>query len=407
MFFIATLCCIYASTVDDVLAEEYGFEHVVHSPLPAPFTHFDGQRPILCILIPDSDNDKICMFDTYTGEYLGDFIVNDTSSAPQYNFQTPVNAIQGPGPGYNIFVSDQISNAIYVFDPNSGQYLYTYADSADGLNNIRGIAFRDDHLFVSSGDYFVMEFDGPHSFLRYFIQDGSNPFDILFLDDDRALVSDIQGTTDNVRLYDTSGILIQELFSASTPEQIQGDTTHQDTFLNCSFAENLIRRFLLDGSIIGSTPFSTPRGIYHLGNGNYFVTNESGVFEVDPANGTIIDQKYTYSARFIEQTVLCFGVRENPCSFSGSALTIFPNPFSKRVSVSLSSDHGIMIKAIIYSIQGKKVADIQKSGFSKGNHALVWDGTDNAGDQVNSGVYFVSIRTSTNQVMTKKILYVK
>lgn len=407
IIFIVTFCCVFAGTPDEILAEEYGLESAKHAPSPAPFTFFSNQRPILCVLVPDSDNDKICMFDTYAGEYLGDFIVNDTGSAPQYNFQTPINAIQGPGPEYDIFVSDQTSDAIYVFDPNSGQYLYTYADSTDGLNNIRGIAFRNDHLFVSSGDYYVMEFDGPHSFLRYFIQDGSNPFDILFLDDGRSLVSDIQGTADNVRLYDTSGALLQELFSASTPEQIHGDSAHPDTFLNCSFAENLVRRFILDGTVISSIDFTTPRGVYHLGNGNYIVTNDSGVFEVDPVNGAIIGQKYAHSARFIEQTVLCFGVQEQSCRAVRPSLSISPNPFSKRVWVSLSPDQGTIIKAAIYSIPGRKTADIKKNRFIKGNHAFIWDGTDNTGHQVSSGIYFASIRTSQNQVITEKILYIR
>ncbi|MBA7548525.1 hypothetical protein ES705_40986 [subsurface metagenome] len=141
--------------------------------------------PILCLLIPESTNDKVCMFNPIDGTYIGDFIIDDTSTTPQYDLQTPINAIQGPD--QHIYLSDQIANAVYVFDEATGEYLYTYADTVDGLNNIRGIDFRGDHLFITSGDDYVAEFDGPHSLVRYFIQDGSDPFDILFLDDGTAL----------------------------------------------------------------------------------------------------------------------------------------------------------------------------------------------------------------------------
>jgi hypothetical protein len=239
-------------------------------PIAEPtHSHNNPHRPYYVLLIPESANDKVCAFSPDDGSYLFDFIFDDTSSTPQYDLQTPVNAVQGPGPEFNIFLSDQLTDAIYVFDPAYGQYLYTYADSSDGLNNIRGFDFRDGHLFVTSGDDYVAEFDGPHSLVRYFIQDGSDPFDILFLDDGTCLLSDIQGTTDNVRYYDSSGTLLQELFPVSFPEQIQQVPTYpQDTFYCASFSDDIITTFLIDGTITDTIPFSAGRGIYRLGNGN-------------------------------------------------------------------------------------------------------------------------------------------
>jgi hypothetical protein len=200
-------------------------------------------------------------------------------------------------------VSDQLNDGVFVYD-RQGNYLYTYCDASDGLNNVRGIDFRNGHLFVTSGDDYVAEFDAPHNRLPDFINDSSDPFDIYFLQDGRSLLCDIQGTTDNVRLYDLDGNLIQQLFSVSFPEQCQSDALNADNYLSASFSGDTVHRFLLDGTIVDTTPWDSGRGVYRLGNGNYLVTSGSGVFEIEPVTGTIISQKNTGSARFIEITKL-------------------------------------------------------------------------------------------------------
>ncbi|MGB7055525.1 MAG: hypothetical protein WBE28_09425, partial [bacterium] len=278
--------------------EEVGVdENNMHSTVkPQRKTQLNRLDQVL--LIPESTADVVGMYDPFDGTYLGDLIIDDTSSVPQYNFQTPINAVSGPD--YNIYVSDQVSDAVYVFD-TTGAFLYIYADATDGLNNIRGIDFRDGHLFVTSGDDYVREFSGPHVVVRDFIADGSDPFDILFLEDGRSLLCDIQGTTDNVRLYDTSGTLVNQIFSVSFPEQVQFDAVLPGEFLNASFSDNVVTDFELNGTIVSTLPFSGgPRGIYRLGNGNLLATNGTGVHELDSATGAIIQTENTGSGRFIE-----------------------------------------------------------------------------------------------------------
>jgi len=194
-----------------------------------------NQRPtgteIAYLLIPDSTADTVGKYDAYDGTYLGD-IINGVGL-----FSTPVNAIVGPDG--NIYVSDQIADSVFVYSP-TGTYLSTYADASDGLNNIRGIDFRGTHLFVTSGDDYVAEFSGPHTRLPNFIQDGTDPFDILFLADGRSLLADIQGTTDNIRLYDSNGVLLQVLFQINFPEQVQTDSLAPGAYLTAGFSANVI-----------------------------------------------------------------------------------------------------------------------------------------------------------------------
>ncbi|MBU0638464.1 MAG: PEP-CTERM sorting domain-containing protein [Planctomycetes bacterium] len=243
------------------------------------------------LLIPDSTADTVGMYDPYDGTYLGD-LINGAGL-----FSTPINAV--PGPGGNIYVSDQVADSVFVFD-KSGNYLSTYADNTDGLNNIRGIDFRNGHLFVTSGDDYVAEFDGPHSRLPDFIADGSDPFDILFLDDGRALLADIAGTTDNIRLYQSDGTLDSVLFQVSFPEQVQFDSLLPGGFLNASFSDDVLTDFALDGTISETTYFNSGRGVFRLGNGHLLATAGDGVWEVEPKTGNLIEMKKDGSMRFIE-----------------------------------------------------------------------------------------------------------
>lgn len=245
------------------------------------------------LLIPESTGDVVGMYSPVDGTYQGDLIVDD-STGTNYNLQTPKHAVQGPDG--NIYVADQVSDAVYVFD-TTGAFVQTYCS---GYNNLRGIAFRGDHLFITSGDGYVAEFSGPNTFLRNFIQDGSDPFDIHFLPDGRALLSDIAGTTDNVRLYDTNGVFIAQIFPISFPQQIQADTVLPGAFLNAAFSSNVITDFGLDSVIAAQFPYNGGRGVYRLGNGNLLATSASGVQELDSLTGAVVETERTGSGQYIE-----------------------------------------------------------------------------------------------------------
>lgn len=243
------------------------------------------------LMIPDSTADTIGKYDANDGTYLGD-IINGVG-----RFSTPINAIIGPDG--NIYVSDQVEDSVFVYD-TSGTYLFTYADTSDGLDNIRGIDFRDTHLFVTSGNDYVAEFSGPHTRLPDFINDGTDPFDILFLSDGRSLLSDIQGSTDNIRLYDASGVLLQILFLINFPEQVQIDSLLPGAYLTAGFSANVIDDFELTGTIVQTTPYSGGRGVYRLGNGNLLATSSAGVQEIQSGTGTILQTEKTGSCHMIE-----------------------------------------------------------------------------------------------------------
>jgi hypothetical protein len=171
---------------------------------------------------------------------------------------------------------------------------------------VRGIDFRNDTLFVTSGDDYVAMFDAPHNRLTDFIPSGMDPYDIHFLDDGRALISDILG--DNIRIYDADGTFIQEIIDTDFPEQTTYDDLAPGDFLTAAFSDRDIKDFDLGGTIHQTTTLPTyGRGIYRLGNGNLLVSISTGVFEYQPG-GSIIDTAFAQTGfHMIELFVLDSG----------------------------------------------------------------------------------------------------
>lgn len=374
---------------------------------PAPSRYDQKRSPTRAtvLLIPDSTADVVGMFDPYDGEYLGDFIVNDPGGV-QYSFSTPINAVQGTN--NNIYVSDQITDAVFAFDTD-GEFLFVAAHT--GLNNVRGIDFRNDTLFVTSGDDYVAMFSGPDAFAGYFIQDGTDPFDILFTDEYAAgasLLADIQGSTDNVRLYEPDGSFLMELFKVNFPEQIQVDAGYPGHYLVIAFSANVIHQFTIDGTITGTWNYSGGRGIYRLGNGNLLATNGSGVHEIDPATGAIVDTKYSGSCRFIElANVNVTGTWEDETeAIPGVGIEIYPNPFSGALSIQVSLDAPTVVEATVYSLTGRVVADVSPGMMGQGTHVISWNGLTGDDRSLEQGVYFVRVATDSG-IYTEKVHLVR
>lgn len=358
------------------------------------------------LLIPLSGDKVVGMFDPYDGTYMGDVIVDD-STGTNYEFKTIINAVQGPGDF--IFVSDQVADAVFAFD-EYGDFLYVAA-SPTYLNNVRGIDFRNDTLFVTSGDDYVAMFSGPDQFAGYFIQDGSDPFDILFVDDmttSTALLSDIQGTTDNVRHYDFYGLLIEELFQVNFPEQIVRDIANPGHFLNASFSANTITEFLIDGTILNTWSFSSGRGVFRLGNGNLLATNGTGVHEIDVATGAIVDTKYSGQSRFIELVdIPVTSIEGSPWAGTRPVvLSVGPNPFEGHLSIGVTLPGASSVEVDIYSVDGRLVRTISPGELAAGVHAFTWDGTSNEGVRLGQGVYLVRVITEEG-TQTAKVSLVR
>jgi hypothetical protein len=85
----------------------------------------------------------------------------------------------------------------------------------------------------------------------------------------------------------------------------------------------------------------------------------------------------------------------------------YPNPFNPQTTISyqLAVNGDVTLK--IYDMLGQEVRTLINENKPVGYHSVVWNGTDNSGRQVSSGVYFYQLQSGNNISQIKKLLLIK
>ncbi|MDY6992880.1 MAG: FlgD immunoglobulin-like domain containing protein [Pseudomonadota bacterium] len=85
----------------------------------------------------------------------------------------------------------------------------------------------------------------------------------------------------------------------------------------------------------------------------------------------------------------------------------YPNPFNPSTNISFSLPAEAEIKLNIYNIKGQKVKTLSNSVYPQGNHNVMWNGRDDNGQPVGSGVYFYRLQVDGKTRATRKCLLLK
>ncbi len=91
---------------------------------------------------------------------------------------------------------------------------------------------------------------------------------------------------------------------------------------------------------------------------------------------------------------------------SPNNLTIsnYPNPFNPETTINFNLPQDSKVVLDIYNLKGQRVKRLVSDNFVKGNHQVVWKGTNEASQDVTSGVYLYKIMTDKSQIIKKMIL---
>ena len=85
----------------------------------------------------------------------------------------------------------------------------------------------------------------------------------------------------------------------------------------------------------------------------------------------------------------------------------YPNPFNPTTTISFSIPDENRINLTIYNLKGQKVKTLVNNDLDKGIHSVVWNGIDESGKSVSSGVYFYKLSVNGNSKSVKKCLMMK
>lgn len=100
-------------------------------------------------------------------------------------------------------------------------------------------------------------------------------------------------------------------------------------------------------------------------------------------------------------------VTNNPGSLKSFVLCQnYPNPFNPTTAISYQLAATSSVTLGVYDVLGREVKTLVHGVGQPGVYSVQWDGTNQRGEAVSSGIYLYQLRTG-NFVMTKKMLFVK
>ncbi len=81
-----------------------------------------------------------------------------------------------------------------------------------------------------------------------------------------------------------------------------------------------------------------------------------------------------------------------------------PNPFNPRTKIAFEIPRAGTVKLAIHDVRGRRVATLIDGELAVGLHEVLWDGVDNAGRAVASGVYFSRLVVAGEALTRKMVL---
>jgi len=137
---------------------------------------------------------------------------------------------------------------------------------------------------------------------------------------------------------------------------------------------------------------------FHLTENSPCINAGDPLSPLDP-DGTIVD-----IGRFYFEQV---GTEDNTVVQTTDYLQQnYPNPFNPETTISYQLPKNGEVELVVYNLKGQKVKQLISDQLSAGQHSAIWNGRDNNGKSVSSGIYFYKLNTE-NYEKTKRMVLMK
>ncbi|OQY27123.1 MAG: hypothetical protein B6244_11610 [Candidatus Cloacimonetes bacterium 4572_55] len=85
----------------------------------------------------------------------------------------------------------------------------------------------------------------------------------------------------------------------------------------------------------------------------------------------------------------------------------YPNPFNPLTTIRYQLPATSHAELVLYNVAGQKIRTLFKHEQTAGDYSVVWDGKDDNGSVVGTGVYFYRLQTDTGQSITRRMTLLK
>lgn len=163
----------------------------------------------------------------------------------------------------------------------------------------------------------------------------------------------------------------------------------------------------------GNVWFGTWGGICKFDGATWTTYTDTNALLSNEITSITVDLDDTIWASMYENGICCL-VR-NPLAVNENQTILpetiriegnHPNPFNLSTTISFTIPRPERVELSLYSITGQRVRTLLSGEMTAGMHSSVWDGKDDMGNFVSSGIYFSRL-TSGKHVTTGKMLLLK
>jgi len=84
----------------------------------------------------------------------------------------------------------------------------------------------------------------------------------------------------------------------------------------------------------------------------------------------------------------------------------YPNPFNPITEIRFDIPKATTVNISVFNLMGQKVKTLKNDKITPGYHTVLWDGTNDNGMQVSTGMYFYTLQTEAKSAM-RKMLFLK
>jgi len=151
-----------------------------------------------------------------------------------------------------------------------------------------------------------------------------------------------------------------------------------------------------------------------------------GGFILSTENQDLLQISYNFLGSVLDQSsvdisnVVVSGPKGNIASVSSNVISAevklvpgvfalhqnYPNPFNPLTEIQFDIPSATQINVSIFNLMGQKVKTLVNEQVAPGYHAVQWDGTNENGFSVSTGMYFYTLNTGNHSAM-KKMLFLK
>jgi len=105
-------------------------------------------------------------------------------------------------------------------------------------------------------------------------------------------------------------------------------------------------------------------------------------------------------------------LREPPVSVDDDLIAVielpslynYPNPFNPETKISFTLAEAVQVRIEIYNIRGQRIKTLIDDHYDTGFYNVLWDGRDDNGKTVTSGIYFYRMTTPSYDKVNKMLL---